>query len=254
MIGDHAVGGAVLSRRVAVGTIGDGVNQGCEQVGVVIVMLVLHDSSDALEPHAGVDGGAWQIDALVYRALFVLHEDEVPDLHVTVAVLVRRAGWAAGYARAVVVKNFRAGAAGAGIAHSPKVIGGGDADDTPFRQARDLAPNVVGLIVSVVDCGPEAILVEAIVARHQVPGQLDGEIFEIVAERKISHHLEEGVVAGSEADIVEVIMLAAGTHAFLARGGAAVVAMLDACEGVLELHHAGIGEEQGRVVVWHQRS
>src|SRR3954471_20350375 len=48
-------------------------------------------------------------------------------------------------------------------------------------------------------------------------------------------------------------MLAAGAHAFLRGGGAAVGALLDTGEHVLELNHAGVGEHQGRVVVRHQR-
>ena len=48
-------------------------------------------------------------------------------------------------------------------------------------------------------------------------------------------------------------MLAAGAHAFLRGGGALVGALLDAGKDVLELHHAGIGEHQCRVVARHQR-
>ena len=54
-------------------------------------------------------------------------------------------------------------------------------------------------------------------------------------------------------DIVEVVVLAAGAHAFLRGGGALIGALLDAGEDVLELHHAGIGEHQRRVVTRHQR-
>ena len=78
-------------------------------------------------------------------------------------------------------------------------------------------------------------------------------LLEVVAEREIAEHLEEGVVARGEADIVEVVVLAAGAHAFLRRGGALVVALFDAGEDVLELHHAGIGEHQRRIVARHQR-
>src|SRR6185437_4126504 len=45
---------------------------------------------------------------------------------------------------------------------------------------------------------------------------------------------------------------AAGADAFLRGRGAGVVALLSAGEDVLELHHAGIGEEQRRVVARHQ--
>ena len=48
-------------------------------------------------------------------------------------------------------------------------------------------------------------------------------------------------------------MLAAGAHALLRGGRAHVGARLLAGEDVLELHHAGVGEHQRRVVARHQR-
>ena len=78
-------------------------------------------------------------------------------------------------------------------------------------------------------------------------------VLEVVAEREIAQHLEEGVMPGGVADIVEVVVLAAGAHALLRGGGAAVRALLQAGEDVLELDHAGVGEQQGRVVVRDER-
>jgi hypothetical protein len=86
------------------------------------------------------------------------------------------------------------------------------------------------------------------------PGKGIASVLEIVAEGEIAEHLEEGVVARGVADIVEVVVLAAGAHAFLRGGRAHVVAVLEPGEEVLELHHAGIGEHQRRVVARHQRS
>ncbi|EAP76176.1 hypothetical protein ISM_14960 [Roseovarius nubinhibens ISM] len=76
---------------------------------------------------------------------------------------------------------------------------------------------------------------------------------EIVAKAKIAEHFKEGMVPRGIADIVEIIVLAAGTHAFLAGGRAAVIARLDPGKEVLELHHARVGEHQGRVVARHER-
>ena len=88
---------------------------------------------------------------------------------------------------------------------------------------------------------------------QQVPRQLDGAILEIIAEGEIPQHLEEGVVARGVADIVEVVVLAAGADAFLAAGRGRVGPRLEAGEDVLERHHAGVDEHQSRVVVRHQR-
>jgi hypothetical protein len=88
---------------------------------------------------------------------------------------------------------------------------------------------------------------------HQLPGQLDGAFLEIIAEREIAEHLEKRVVARGVADIVEVVVLAAGAHAFLRRHRARIGPLFQAGEDVLELHHAGIGEHQRRIVARHER-
>src|SRR5947209_13894207 len=54
------------------------------------------------------------------------------------------------------------------------------------------------------------------------------------------------------ADIIQVVVLAAGAHAFLRSGRARVIACLEAQEHVLELVHAGIREQQGGVVGGNQ--
>ena len=199
-----------------------------------------------------IDGRGSGVAAAVL-VLLELHEDEVPDLDEAVAVLVRAARRAAGDRRAVVVEDLRAGAAGAGRAHHPEVVGGGDADDPLVGQAGDLLPEVGGVVVVVVDGDEELVLRQAEVAGQQLPGVGDRAFLEVVAEGEVAEHLEEGVVARGIADVVEVVVLAAGAHALLAGGGAGVVAVLDAGEDVLELHHAGVGEHQRRVVARHQR-
>ena len=45
---------------------------------------------------------------------------------------------------------------------------------------------------------------------------VDRLLLEIIAEREIAEHFEEGVVARGVADIVEVVVLAAGADALLA--------------------------------------
>ena len=88
---------------------------------------------------------------------------------------------------------------------------------------------------------------------QQLPGPGDGVLLEVVAERPVAQHLEEGVVARGVADLVEVVVLAAGAQAALHIGRAHVAALLGAQEHVLELDHARVGEQQGRVVARHQR-
>ena len=120
-------------------------------------------------------------------------------------------------------------------------------------KTRDLLPQVERLIVVDIDRDHQAVFRQPEILGHQVPGEFDRAILEIVAEREIAEHLEEGVMARGVADIVEVVMLAAGAHAFLRGHRALIGALLEAGEDILELHHAGIGEHQGRVVARHER-
>ncbi len=78
----------------------------------------------------------------------------------------------------------------------------------------------------------------------QLPGEPDGVFLEVVAERKVPEHLEERMVTIGKADVLEVVMLAARTNALLRRRCTPVVALLQTKEDVLELVHAGVGEEQ----------
>ena len=109
------------------------------------------------------------------------------------------------------------------------------------------------MVVLGIDGDGQPILGEAELLGDQVPGELDGALLEVVAEGEIAEHLEEGVMPRRVADIVEVVVLAAGAHAFLRGRGARIGRARPAGEIVLELDHAGIGEHQRRVVPRHQR-
>ena len=254
MVGDDPVAGLVLALGLHARRLLGGADQRAKQVDVVIVVLPLQDGRDALEPHARVDGRTRQFHAFLLRDLLELHEDEVPDLDEAIAVLVGAAGRSAGNALAVVVEDFRTGAAGAGIAHGPEIVAGGDADDPVLGQAGDPLPESRGRVVGMIDGDQQPVLRQAELARDEVPGKLDGALLEIVAEGEIAEHLEEGMMTGGVADIVEVVVLSAGAHAFLRGRGTAIGPRLQPGEDVLELHHAGIGEHQCRIVARHQRA
>ncbi len=87
----------------------------------------------------------------------------------------------------------------------------------------------------------------------ELPGEGDGVVLEVVAEAEVAEHFEKRMVAAGEADVFEVVVLAAGADAFLRSGGALVVALLDAEEDVFELVHACVGEEQRGVVGGDER-
>jgi hypothetical protein len=149
--------------------------------------------------------------------------------------------------------NLRAGSARAGLAHLPEIVLFVEPENAVLGHARHLLPKPLGLIILAEDSDVKLVFRQAVFACNQVPGKLDGFGFEVVAEREVAEHLEEGVMAARETDIFQVVMLAAGADALLRTGGAAVVALFHAQEDVLELVHTGVGEQQRRIVGGHQR-
>ena len=252
MVGNHAIRRAVLRGRTAADRVRDGLDEGTEQIGVVVRVHALENRRDTFQPHTGVDRRARQRIAVTRRDLLVLHEDQVPELEEAVAIFVRRARRPALQSRALIDEDFRTWAARACVAHLPEIVRGADTDDAVVGEAGDLLPQAVRFVVIGVDGDQKLILRQRKFLGDQVPGQLDGAFLEVIAEGEVAEHLEEGVMPRGVADIVEVVVLAAGAHAFLRRRGAHVGPLLDAGEDVLELHHAGIGEHQGRVVARHQ--
>ena len=237
------------------GLVRDGLDQGAEQVDVVVVVLALQDGGDALQPHAGVDRRLGQRST---RSSLVICSN---CMKTRFQISMKRSpswsglpGGPPGMPLAVVVEDLRARPARAGVAHRPEIVRGRDADDPVVGQARDLLPVARRLVVGVEHRDQQLVLGQAVVLGQQVPGQLDRAFLEIVAEREVAQHLEEGVVARGVADILEVVVLAAGAHAFLRGRGARVGPRLQPGEDVLELHHAGVGEHQRRVVARHQRA
>src|SRR5690606_38214955 len=139
-----------------------------------------------------------------------------PDLDEPVAVLVGRAGRAAGHVGAVIPEDLRARAAWAVGAHRPEVVLGGDADDALVGKPGELFPQRPGFVVGVIDRDGEAVGGEPELARDEAPGELDRALLEVVAEAEVAEHLEQRQVARGVADVVEVVVLAAGPDALLA--------------------------------------
>src|SRR5690349_15789941 len=152
-----------------------------------------------------------------------LHEDEIPDLDVAIAVGFRRSGRTAFDARPVIPENFRARAAGAGISHLPEVVAlilrpadlVADARDPLPGDFDVLGPNVEGLVVGLIDRDPHALAIEPVLFGEQLPCKADSVALEVIAEAEIAQHLEEGVMARGVSDVLEIVVLAARAHAAL---------------------------------------
>ena len=229
MIGDDPHRDVVRSRRAsgrrravdASGLLADGVQERGEQVGVVVRGFLLDDGDNPLEPHAGVDGRGRERGEAPARVPVELHEHVVPDLDVAFAAAVDPAArrFLAGDVVPAVVVDLRAPAAGPGIAHRPEVLLQAQLDDALGRD--EAAPDGVRLVVAGDARGPredgrmQPIRRQLPYLGEQRPGERDGVLLEVVPEREVPQHLEEGVVSQGRAHVVEIVVLAAHPHALL---------------------------------------
>ena len=89
---------------------------------------------------------------------------------------------------------------------------------------------------------------------NELPRKPNGVGLEVIPKREIAEHLEERVMACGVANLFEIVVLATCAHHFLRRRCAplAVRRFLHAEEHFLELHHAGVREQQRRVVTGNE--
>ena len=258
VVSNHAQG--FVFQIVGGGELGRVPDQALEQIDFIIGMHMLQDRGDALQAHAGIHAGGRQRRQRAVGRTVELHEHVVPDFDETIAIFIRGTGRATEVVRAVIVEDFTARAAGTGIGHLPEIVGRKrralvvtDADDAFRWQTNLIQPDVVGLVVGVIDRGQQALFRQLPDLGQQLPGPANGFFLEIVTERPVAQHLEEGVVARGVTHRIQIVVFATRTQAALHIGGAHIAALFRTQEHVLELHHAGIGEQQGGVIARHQR-
>ena len=172
-----------------------------------------------------------------------LHEDQVPDLDEAIVAPVLGTAVAT-EGCTLVEEDLRVRSAGAGLAHGPEVVLVAHALHALGSNANLVDPDLLGLVVTVVDRDPEAVTVVAQHLGEQLPSQRDGRGLEVVPEAEVAQHLEEGVVIGVGPDDLDV----RGAEALLNGGGPGPGRLLLAQEVRLERDHARDGEEHRGVV------
>ncbi|MNN05677.1 hypothetical protein D3C81_1184450 [compost metagenome] len=120
MVGDHAQGFVI--QICGTGHLGHGGNQLAEQVDFIVGVHVLQYGGNTLQPHTGIYRRFWQRQHSTVGLTVELHENDVPDLNVAIAIFFRAARWAPPDMIAVIVENLGARAAWTGITHLPEVV------------------------------------------------------------------------------------------------------------------------------------
>ena len=154
----------------------------------------------------------------------------------------------------MIKEDFRTGAARSGIAHHPEIVLGANAYDSLGRHANFVYPDALGFIVFFKHSHPQLFRGQTQIAGQEGPGKANGIVFEVITETEVAQHFEKCMVPCGIAHVVQIIVLATGTHAALRGGSALVIPDFIASEQILELNHAGIGKQQGFVIARHQRT
>ena len=152
--------------------------------------------------------------------------------------------------------KFTARTTWACFAHHPEVVFLSSCDDVNLRiqtfLIEDFCPDYSGFHVFLggiiwagfVDGCVEAFFGKFPMIHHQVPGPLNGFLFEIISKGPIPQHLEEGVVIGIQAYIFQVIVFPACSNTFLGICNSRMSWRTFPKEAGDKLVHPRIGKEQ----------
>ena len=253
VVSDDAQGhiGLMAVAIVRAGDLADLVRDVHDGVHIEERIHTLADNGQTLEAHAGVDVLLNEVRVVAVAVVVKLGKDVVPDLHIAVAVAAGRAvRLAAAIFFAAVKIDLRAGAARAG-AMLPEVIVLAEAGDAALRDANLIAPDGECLVVLLIHRRVQPLWVEAdpVRARQKLPRPGDGFMLEVVAEGEVAEHLKIRAVARGLADVFNV----AGADALLAGADAVARRLLIALEVGLHRRHAGVDEQQARIILRDER-
>src|SRR5262249_54964241 len=124
----------------------------------------------------------------------------------------------------MVPVNLRARPAGACLAHGPEVVRCSVPPEPSVRDSDLVPPDPLGVLVrpeislAAEDGGTEPLRRKPVDPGQELPGEADRLALEVVAEREVAEHLEEGVMARCPPDLIEVVVLSRHPQAFLRAG------------------------------------
>ena len=131
----------------------------------------------------------------------------------------------------------------------PEVILFAQADHVVLGDADGLGPDVVGLIVVLIDGDVQLIGGDLQLFGQEFPGPGNDFLLKVILEAEVAQHLKEAAMAGGDADALNIRC----TDALLAGGHAMARRLFLAEEPFLHGGHAAVDQQQAGVVFRHQR-
>ena len=224
-----------------------------EDFGVVAACLALEDRCDALDAHAGINVFLFHRDELSIRGLVILHEDIVPDFDPAFIL------WIEDFRhrhRSGPVEHFGIGSAGTGLSGgAPPVVFFREFCNAFFADP-ERTPEIVclfiegGIFITGKNREGETVNrnIQPLFSRQEFKAVLDGRFLEVVAERPVAEHFEEGEVDGI-ADFINI----SGPDAFLHVREPFPERMRGAEQKRNQRMHSGCGKQNCGIVIGNQR-
>ena len=246
VVGDHPQG--IMMQISRSGYLRNVADQFSEQIYLIVAVDMLKNRSNALKARTGINRWLWQWRHTSISFPFELHENQIPDFDVAITVLIRTARRTSCHIRPVIIEDFRAGAAGPGIAHRPEIVF--------FTQTREalridfhlIQPNVSRFIIILIDSDPESASRQSKLFSKKFPRKLNSLSLEIITERKIAQHLKKRVMTSGIAHVLQIVVLATRSYTSLGTGRPGPIPLFISKKYVLELNHTRIGEQQSRII------
>ena len=189
-------------------------------------MNALHHSGNTFEAHAGVNRRFRQCRHFAVRGPVKLHEYEIPDLDVTIAVLIGRSWWSTRNVRTMVVEDLATGSARPRVTHGPEIVFLTQTQEMLRVDLHFLQPDIGGLIIVIENGRPKSVGWHAQCDGQKLPGIVNCIALEVITEAEVSEHLEKSVVSRGVANVLEVIVFTARANTTLRGRGTIVVALL----------------------------
>ena len=182
----------------------DGIEYASYGIDFKEVINTLHYARKSFKSHTGIYILLFKLGIVAVAVVIELRENVVPDFHISVAVA---AGFAVGFAAAVffaAVKVYFGTGTARTAAVFPEVILFAESYYSLLRNAYIVLPDVISLVVPLVNAGPELFCRNFKRLGEKFPCPRNSFFLEIIAERKVSEHFKICAVARRLSDVLEV--------------------------------------------------
>ena len=221
MIGDQADGYILL----LIGLIGnschltDFIADGFHRINIKYGVHILHDNSQSLKTHTGIDILLDQIRIISLTVIVILGEYIVPYFHETIAFTAHLTiRLAAAILDPTIVIDLGTGAAGS-LAVLPEVITLSvcitvKLCDLFCRYADLIGPDLCCFVIFKIDGRIQTLRIQSNHFGQKLPAPFQRFMLKIITKGEITQHLKERQMSGRLSDILDIT----GTHALLTSG------------------------------------